>query len=203
MDYSEIIKAKYLAARGVGETGQNFELWSNETGIVIARWGLSDPQPTIEELDVYATSAEYLAGQAAKLLAMTLDAIDQGINQQVVAAGIASPYLFYAMKVADNAFTVNFWHDLGEPDVPVEWMDLWQSYIDSQDAGVLPTSDSRWSPFSAAVAEAQAYRLTTDPTMTPVKMIQTWEVRWMQMRRGFAELAYARRLQIEQARMTG
>lgn len=144
---------------------------------VITLWTLPDPPPTFAELDAYAESPEYLATWGAKLKAEAEAQVNDWANQSVMTLKILEPELFYVAMVSNVAFRLLEWNSLGKPEEvdPVR--------------------------FVVTHAEAQAYRETSAPGMTPADLLRLQESRWNQMQQGFATIVYKRRLALEKTKL--
>lgn len=136
-------------------------------------WALPYPQPTIVELDAYALTAPYLALVLAKAKVFASNTVNEMANTEVLRRGILTGQIFVSANVADVGFMVTAWRAEGKPLVP--------------DSVV----------YYRAYTEALAYREVSDPTMTPYKMLLTWETQWLGMRNAFAQLNYSRRRALE------
>lgn len=188
-DYNLIIKAKYPAARGPFEPGQNYEIvfrYDDETSQHVPEfrlWLLLDPQPTFAELDAYAASPEYLAAWGARLKAGAEAEVNAWANRKVMAYKILEPELFYTAMVSNIAFTLLEWNNSGRPTEPD------------------PTR------FITTYAEAQAYREAHagqgdfEETITVQQLLMLQETRWTQMQNGFAAIVFTRRLALEKIKL--
>jgi hypothetical protein len=83
---------------------------------------------------------------------------------------ILEPELFYVAMIANIAFRLLEWTQLGKPETvdPLRFM--------------------------VTHSEAQAYSETTVPEMTSADLLHLQEQRWLQMQQGFAGIVYVRRL---------
>lgn len=206
-NYIEIILAKYPAAvvHGPGmnvvvESGPDMSQAAaptfDENGVlippdnsnlpIIARitmWELPDPQPTLEELEAYAATPEFQETRAIPLKAAAEARVNEWANQMVMAYKILEPELFYVAMVANVAFRLLEWNNLGKPEE------------------VDPTR------FIVTHAEARAYREAhagqgdAEETMTPADLLRLQEERWNQMQQGFAAIVEKRRLALEKIKL--
>lgn len=124
----------------------------------------------------YTAYTERLTDLAA-MRAWAVTEVNRLANEAVIQAGILTPQLFFAANVSDIAFLITEWRAAGRP-----------TELDPE-------------IYYRAISEAQAYTETSDPTMTPVKMLQVWEAQWNWMRTGFADLNYGRRLALERIKL--
>ncbi|MCL4303999.1 MAG: hypothetical protein KJ077_50410 [Anaerolineae bacterium] len=187
-DYYTIIKTKYPNARGSMEEGCNFELMSipNEAGeyhTFISLWLLPDPQPTMEELDEYAASPEFLAAWGARLKAEAEAQTNAWANAKVIEFKILIDELFYVAMIANIGFLSQKWVRYGRPTEldPLE--------------------------FVCIHSESQAYRDShvglndAESQMTAYQLAGVQEAKWQDMQNGFAGIVYARRLALEQIKL--
>ncbi len=188
IDYYSVIKIKYPDARGSMEEGTNFELMSvpDETGeyyTFISLWLLPELQPTMEELDEYAASPEFLAVWGAKLKAAAEAQINAWANAKVIEFKILIDELFYVAMIANIGFLNTKWIQLGRP------------------------TDLDPLAFVCIHSEAQAYRdahvglADFESQMTPYQLAAVQEAKWQDMQNGFAGIVYTRRLALEQIKL--
>lgn len=120
---------------------------------------------------------DFLPGELEKVRSWAIGEINRQAQAEVVRRGILTNELFFAANVSDIGFLVTEWRGEGRPSEPD------------------PTKYYR------AYREAAAYAESSDPTMTPYKMLLTWEAQWNWMRQGFADLNYTRRLALERIKL--
>lgn len=118
-----------------------------ETETVIARWDLTDPQPTIEELDQYAASQEYLDLVAAERVTTLLKSVDTIIEEFRESAWDSPRYK--AEEHRRKKTLADRWQAAGPgertavnfPLVFGEWSEYPAGYTLTTEAGAFPMSD--------------------------------------------------------------
>ncbi len=103
--------------------------------------------------------------------------INRQAQEEVIRRGILTDQLFFVANVSDIGFLLTEWRGEGRP------------------------ADPDPVKYYRAHREAAAYTETSDPTMTPAKMLTIWEAQWNWMRQAFADLNYERRLALERIKL--
>lgn len=124
-----------------------------------------------------AAYAEQSGLDLAGLKAWATEDINRQAQAEVIRQGILTNQLFFTANVADIGFLVTEWRSEGRPVEPDE------------------------VKYYRAHREAAAYAETSDPTMTPAKMLTVWETQWNWMRHAFADLNYTRRVALEKIKL--
>lgn len=128
------------------------------------------------EIDLFET---ILPKQSAAVRKKTTEKIvNRWANQTVVSLKILEPELFYVAMVANIAFRLLEWSNLGKP----------QTGLDS-------------NRFMVTYAETQAFAETSLPGLTVGGMLAIQESKWMEMQQGFAGIVYKRRKALEQIKL--